>query len=151
MIKMLNMICIIIIIFYTLYFINKNRYKNKEIKQKISKYDVAISLDKLNVDQLKSLDIIPITDNIKNIINNQDVTSINFAKYYPNELLFLSEKQVQSLSTAQLLKISKIDIHSITHSITGITAIYNKLSFIQLQNIASSERFYTIPYNIILL
>lgn len=147
MIKFLNMICIIIIIFYVLFFINENRYKNKKIKQKISNYDIALSLNKLDVNQLKSLNIIPITDNIKNIINNQDVTSINFSKYYPNELLFLNEKQVQSLSTAQLLKISKININSITNSITGITAIFNKLSFIQLQNIASSERFYTIPYN----
>jgi hypothetical protein len=142
MANFLNILCIIGIIFSIIHIINSNS-KTKLV----SSYKLALSLNNLNPLQLKSLNIITISDNITNILDNTDVTNIDFSNYYPNELLFLTKEQVQSLSTEQLLTISNINIHSITNSVTGITSIYNKLSFIQLQNLASSEKYYVIPYN----
>jgi len=142
MVNFLNILCIIGIIFGIIYIINSNS-KTKIV----SSYKLALSLNNLNPQQLNSLNIITITDNITNILNNTNLTNIDFSNYYPNELLFLTEKQVQSLTTTQLLTISNINIHSITNSVTGITSIYNKLSLIQLQNLASSDKYYVIPFN----
>jgi hypothetical protein len=141
-----------------IYYINNNKLSNNNsiTLQNISKsnqlknltnYQQILILNNLEPSQLKSLDIIPITPNIINIINNQNINNIDFSKFYPNELLFLTKNQVESLSTSQILSICNINIHSLTNNITAIISIYNKLSFIQIQNIATSEKYNAFPYN----
>ena len=159
MTNFLFILLIIIIIIGFIYLLNKNKlqYKlNDDIKlkddeliiysKKLTTYQTALGLSNFNPQQLIEVGI-PITDNIKNIMNNQDISKIDFSKYYPNELLFLSEKQVQSLSNTQIITISSINIHSFTSNITALTAIYNKLTLKQIQNIVTSDKYYSYPFN----
>jgi hypothetical protein len=163
-----TIIFIVLLIIGMIYYINNKQsnqlsiYKDKNLNfldpkqieklnsnqlKKLSIYQLASILLYLKPSQLISLDIIPMSNNITNIINNNDISNIDFSKYYPNELLFLSVSQVQKLSTSQLISICNINIHSTTTNITALTSIYNKLSFAQLQTIAISDKYYAIPFN----
>ena len=150
----LSNICIVLIIIGIIFYIKNNRLPNNQLNiytdkkfnlldptqigkldsnqlRKLTRYQLASNLLYLKPSQLMLLDIIPTSKNISNIINNNDISKIDFSKYYPNELLFLTETQVQKLSTKQLISICSINIHSTTTNTSAVTAIYNKLTFAQ--------------------
>ena len=100
---------------------NYNPKLNKSTKLEIQKLtteqilstshaQVASILLDLSQSQLISLNIIPLTPNINNIINNDNISAVDFSNYNSNELLFLSETQVESLTIPQLKTIELIFI-----------------------------------------
>jgi hypothetical protein len=140
--------------------ITDSPFNNKKNKPKIKNYDqseiqklttpeilrmnnvqTASILVYLSPSQILSLDIIPKSPNINNIINNININSIDFTNYKYYELLFLTESQVQKLTINQLKT-----IESILPKFSGIITIINKLSSQQLHHLIKSDN-HLFPLN----
>ena len=107
----------------------------------MNKIQIASILLLLSPLQILSLNIIHVTPNINNIMNNNNVTNIDFTNYKRSELLFLTRSQVQSLSKSQLNTILK----SFSKK-SEIVVITDKLSLSQLQYLVTSTE-YSFPLN----
>jgi hypothetical protein len=95
----------------------------------------------LNPSQLLSLNIIPLSNNINKIINNNNISNIDFSGYNSNELLFLTETQVQNLSIHQLKTILLIN-----PKLSGLMVVISKLSLDQIKLLLNTDD-YVFPLN----